>query len=118
MVVVWYYKTNTMSANQLNREILLIKGTSFTTKELSGNIPGGVGGQNFMKGLEHACWAGLLCDLLPKIAKDRDTGTDSYTWHVLTARHFLLICQGEIPGPVESATSVDPHLFTPMLILN
>ena len=103
-----------MRTNQLNREVLLIKGTAFATKELSG----GVEGQNFLKNLEQACWAGLLCDLLPGIAKDRDTGTDSYTWHVLTARHFLLLCVGEIPGPVESATSVDPHLFAPTLILN
>lgn len=107
-----------MSANQLNREILLMKGTSFTTQELSGNIPGGVAGQNYLKELEQACWGGLLCDLMPGIAKDQITGTNSYTWHVLTAHHFLLICQGEIPGPVESATSVDPHLFAPTLILN
>lgn len=107
-----------MIANHLNREILLIKGSRFATQELSGNRPGGVAGQNFLKELEQVCWAGLLCDLLPGIAKHCDTGTDSHTWHILTARHFLLICVGEIPGPVESATSVDPHLFTPMLILN
>ena len=104
----------------INQEILLFAGTSFSRQEFcskgdSGNRPANY---SLVKELERACWAGMLCKLLPELTTDPFSSGKMFVWNVLNAEHFLLVNQGTYPCPVEIENSVDPHLFLLSLHLN
>ena len=104
----------------INQEILLFAGTSFSRQEFcnkddSGNRPANY---SLVKELEKACWAGMLCKLLPELTTDHFSSGKMFVWNVLNAEHFLLVNQGTYPCPVEIENSVDPHLFLLSLHLN
>lgn len=97
----------------INQEIILFAGTSFSRQEFCSKNDSGNGQPNYslIEELERACWAGMLCELLPELTTNPFSGCKMFIWNVLNAGHFLLVNQGTYPHPVETETSVDPHLF-------
>ena len=111
---------NTMKQITINQEILLFAGTSFSRQEFCSKNTSSNGAANYslIEELERACWAGMLCELLPELTTNPFSDCKMFIWNVLTAKHFLLVNQGTYPQPVESKTSVDPHLFLLSVHLN
>jgi hypothetical protein len=103
----------------INQEILVFGGTHFSRQEFCSEKASGSGPTTYssIEELERACWAGILCEILPELTKPA-SGCKLFIWNVFTAEHFLLINQGTYPRPVESETSVDPHLFILSVHLN
>ncbi|MGZ8550858.1 MAG: hypothetical protein ACXWV2_09360 [Chitinophagaceae bacterium] len=97
----------------INQEIILFAGTSFSRQEFCNKKEPGYRAANYslIEELERACWAGMLCELLPEISTAPVSGCKMFVWNVLNAENFLLVNQGTYPCPVETETSVDPHLF-------
>lgn len=102
-----------MKPSIANQEILLFTGTSFSKKELcekTGTSERMIGYPQVSQ-LEKACWAGLLEATLPELKHGFPATDRMFIWNVLCSRHFVLVSQGTRPVPVNTATSVDPHLF-------
>ena len=109
-----------MKPISINQEILLFAGTSFSRQEFCNKTEPGYRAANYslIEELERACWAGMLRELLPEITTAPVSGFKMFVWNVLNAEHFLLVNQGTYPYPVETETSIDPHLFLLSIHLN
>lgn len=108
-----------MKHTTINQEILLFSGSSFSRQEFcskndTANRPVNY---SFIEELERACWAGFLYEVLPELYPPF-SGSKMFVWNILTTNHFLLVNQGTYPQPVETETSVDPHLFLLSVHLN
>ncbi len=103
-----------------NQEILLFTNTCFSNRELcNGDTNNNTPETNsYREELEKACWAGILFEMLPELTAYSISGCKMFIWNILTAGHFILVNQGSYPHPVESETSVDPHLFLGSFHLN
>ena len=95
-----------------NQEILLFTNTCFSNRELCNlDNNNGPDTNSYTEELEKACWSGMLFEMLPELTASSFCGCKMFIWNILTAGHFILVNQGSYPHPVESETSVDPHLF-------
>ena len=102
-----------MKPSMISQEVLLFTGTSFSKKEFCGLDPfnNRSGSHSLVEALENACWTGMLYEMLPELSTCTLCDMKIFIWNILSAKHFILICQGTHPQPVTNETSVDPHLF-------
>jgi hypothetical protein len=106
-----------MKTTSTQQEILLITGTSFSSRQYYQKTEQGKNDLNEKENLEEACWNGLLQYLLPEIylqAEDKNL----YLWKIKEAASFIEIELGELPEEKESYFSIDPYSFLPMRSLS
>jgi len=100
-----------MKTNPLQQEILLITGTTFTSRQLVENDNAGEPAHDEKERLTEICWNGLLSEMLPELYRQIDGGKRLFLWCVLEGDSFLGLSLGESPEPKEGYYSIDPHFF-------
>jgi hypothetical protein len=107
-----------MKTNSTQQEILLITGTSFSSRQCYQKEDEANENQLTEKQqLEEACWNGLLEYLLPEIYLHADD-KKLYLWQIKEAASFIEIELGEQPEEKENYFSIDPYSFLPMRSLS
>ena len=113
-------KSKIMKTKNTNQEILLFTGTSFSNRQYSIKDPDGKEGTEStpIENLEKACWAGMLCEVLPELVGCPSANNKIFIWHILSAEHFLRISMGPYPALMENESSIDPYFFLPAACRN
>ena len=109
-----------MKSKNTNQEILLFTGTSFSNRQFSmkdNNEKEGTASSP-IENLEKACWAGMLCEVLPELVGCPSADNKIFIWHILSAEHFLRISMGPYPALIENESSIDPYFFLPSACRN
>src|SRR3954449_5965306 len=99
-----------METNSVQQEILLIKNTSFSQRQLfehdrlenRQNL-------SHAEWLEAACWSGWLDAMLPEIVDTSVTGKSLYLWQIMQAKSFLSIELCESPHTIDVQYSINPY---------
>lgn len=108
-----------MKTNSVQQEILLVTGTSFSSRQcLEKDDLGSQSNLSEKQLLEEACWNGLLPEMLPEIYEQSGADTKLYLWQIREAKSFIEIELGELPEEKESYLSIDPYLFLPVQFLS
>jgi hypothetical protein len=99
----------TNSTNSTQQEILLVTGTSFSSR-LSYQKEGDTGRLSQKQQLEEACWNGMLGELLPEICHPNPFQR-MIVWKIREALSFLELDLGEFPASKDQQLSIDPYCF-------
>ena len=107
-----------MKTNSTQQEILLVTGTSFTSREFFETSDG----LNYnhlpeKEKLKVACRNGLLPDMLPEIFELPSVNKKLYLWEMREGSLFIELKLGEIDLELEKQFSIDPYSFLPMQLL-
>ena len=101
-----------MKKNSTQKEILLITGTSFSSRQLCERNDGGNSKSlSEIEQLEEACWNGLIHEMLPEIFEQGEGSTNLYLWQIKTASHFLELELGQSYQTTDAYFSIDPYCF-------
>jgi len=101
-----------MGKNSIYHEVLLIRGTSFVTEELSRKDDARHNTDLFdNERLEEACWNGMVQTKLPEIFLEVPDGKCLFLWQIKEAESFLVLELGETPSGVDGHSSIVPYLF-------
>ena len=101
-----------MKTNTAQQEILLMTGTSFSSRAWCDKEDNG--DQNNTspeERLKQACWNGLLSEMLPEICKPFIGEKKLFLWQVKEAHSFIELDLGEEPGETEKYFSINPYSF-------
>src|SRR4051812_16639712 len=101
-----------MKTNAAQQEILLIKDSSFSHRQLLAKDTF----ENWQKmphdeQLEVACWNGWLNATLPEIVDTSATGEKLYLWEIMQAKSLLNIELCEYPKMLDIQYSINPYVF-------
>jgi len=99
-----------MKTNSTHQEILLVTGTSFSTRTWCEKEPGRQKELSEREQLEEVCWNGLLYELLPEVdlhEKDKKL----FVWNIREAKAFIEVELGEAPQHADGQVSIDPYQF-------
>jgi hypothetical protein len=101
-----------MAKNYVQVEILLVTGTSFSTRNwVSKDENPTAPTQPEIERLEEACWNGMFRTMLPELWIDPPNDGILYLWEVRQAESFLQLELSEIPLPIDPRRSITPHSF-------
>jgi len=101
-----------MERHSAYQEVLLIRGTSFVTEELSRKDDARNDDHLFdNERLEEACWNGMVQARLPEIFLEVPDGEGFFLWTIKEAESFLVLELGEAPTGVDGYSSIVPYLF-------
>ena len=106
-----------MKTNSTQQEILLITGTSFSSRQCYQIDENNQNNLTEKEQLEEACWNGLLQNMLPEIY-EHPVGKKLYLWQIKEAASFIEIELGELPEEKENHLSIDPYSFLPIRLLS
>ena len=107
-----------MEPQTTQQEILLITGTSFSSRQCyQKEDPGNPDHLTEIEQLEEACWNGQLQEMLPEIC-EQSANKKIYLWQIKEAYSFIEIELGELPEEKEKYFSIDPYTFLPMRLLS
>jgi hypothetical protein len=99
-----------MERNATQKEILLMTGTSFSSRNYTDKTgTDHTGALSERERLEEACWNGLLKEILPEIFNLTDKKL--YLWQIREADAFIELELGEAPPVKENQFSLDPYSF-------
>ncbi len=101
-----------MKTNAAHKEILLMTGTSFSSRPWCEKD--GDGKQNNSSPedrLKEACWNGIITEMLPEICKSSDGEKKLFIWQVREANSFIELDLGEAPAETEKYYSINPYSF-------
>jgi hypothetical protein len=108
-----------MKANSTQQEILLVTGTSFSSRQFCETSDGiNYSHLTEKEKLEVACWNGLLPEMLPEIFKQHCVSKKLYLWEIREASSFIELELGEKYLEFEKEFSIDPYSFLPLRILS
>jgi hypothetical protein len=108
-----------MKTNFTQQEILLMTGTSFSSRQwCEKNDQDSQNRLTEKEQLEEACWNGLLPEMLPEIYGQTCGKTKLYLWQIREAVSFIEIELGELPADKEKYFSIDPYSFLQMQSLS
>ena len=108
-----------MKTNFAQQEILLMTGTSFSSRQwCEKNDQDNQNQLTEKEQLEEACWNGLLPEMLPEIYGQTCGKTKLYLWEIREAVSFIEIELGELPTEKEKYFSIDPYSFLQMQSLS
>lgn len=105
-----------MKTNFTQQEILLLTGTSFSSRQCYQKDD-----KDYQKPLTEkqqlaeACWNGLLRDMLPEVYEKNEI---LYLWQIRETNAFIEIELGELPEEMEKYFSIDPYSFLPWHFLS
>src|SRR3981081_2228576 len=101
-----------MKKNSTQKEILLITGTSFSSKQLcEKNDDGNPKSLSEIEQLEEACWNGLIHEMLPEVFGEPAKTKSLYLWHITQGASFLELDLSEFPVSKDKYFSIDPYTF-------
>jgi hypothetical protein len=108
-----------METNSTQQEILLITGTTFSSRQLNGIDPS-PDNENMdeMEQLEEACVNGLLPEMLPEICARPADANKMYLWGIKEGESFIELEFSEFPEEADSYFSIDPYSFLSGKIFN
>ena len=98
-----------MNTNSTQREILLMTGTSYLSKEWCGKDES-KSQLSSKEMLEEACWNGLLKDIIPELFR-KEEESNLYLWQIKSGSSFLELEFGEYPDEKDKYFSIDPYSF-------
>ncbi|HUR12178.1 MAG TPA: hypothetical protein VM012_12460 [Flavitalea sp.] len=108
-----------MKKHSTQQEILLLTGTSFSSREICDNSePVNQKRLTEIERLEEACWNGLLAAMLPEIYPEGDAENPIYLWKVREGDSFLEIDLGNIQEEKDNFFSIDPYTFLKTQLLS
>ena len=108
-----------METNSTQQEILLVTGTSFSSREFCENSDGlNYNHLSEKEKLEVACWNGLLPVMLPEIFNQHAVNKKLYLWEIREGISFIELELGEKYLEFEKEFSIDPYSFLPLQILS
>ena len=108
-----------MKTNFTQQEILLVTGTSFSSREFSETTDGiNYNHLTEKEKLEVACWNGLVPEMLPEIFKQHSVNKKLYLWEIREASSFIELELGEKYIEFEKQFSLDPYSFLPLQIMS
>jgi hypothetical protein len=100
------------------QEILLMTGTSFTSRQTCENAADDNGQYlSEIEQLEDACCNGLLPEILPEICEAHQTD-NLFLWQIKENKSCLGIELGEYPEIMEKTYCIDPYSFIELLSMN
>jgi len=100
-----------MKPTTSHQEILLFTGTTLASREFSSREENNNKAYSAAEELEKACWAGLLCELLPEVMNNTGVKSDSFIWNILNGKNFLYITMGPHPVVADNETTIDPYFY-------
>lgn len=102
----------------LHQEILLMTGTSFSSRQCLQKMEGDRQSFDESEQLQEACWNGQLSEMLPEICQLFAGDKILYLWQIKQNKSSLEIILGETPDEMEKEFSIDPYSFLSVQILN
>jgi hypothetical protein len=101
-----------MKTNAAQQEILLIKYSSFSQRQLlAKNTSEDSQKLDPDEQLEAACWNGWLNAMLPEIVDTSATGEKLYLWQIMQAKSLLNIELCESPQMQDIQYSINPYVI-------
>lgn len=100
-----------MKTPNMQKEILLLTGTSFVKKECSHAEKSGLQENTQQQMLEDACWSGRLPEILPEVLNDLDNNRQLYLWLIRQGAAYIQLELCEEPLIIDREYSLDPYLF-------
>jgi hypothetical protein len=100
-----------MGRNSTQREILLLTGTSFSSRQWSEKDESEKKAMSDVERLQDACWYGLVKDILPELFREDSEINKIYLWQILEGKSFLELDMGETPFKKDGFYSIDPYSF-------
>jgi hypothetical protein len=108
-----------MGAKNLQIEVLLLTGTTFSSENLCKKDDSSRKNHLTEKEqLGEACWNGLLQTMLPEIYLEPSNLGILYIWQINEAASFLELELAEFPAPIDKQFSIAPHSFLSTQSLN
>lgn len=100
-----------MKTNSTQQEILLMTGTTFSSKCWEKNEPDKRENLTEKEQLEEACWNGMLYEMLPEICSQEEGDEKMYLWQIKEGASFIELELGAFPEEKEVHFSIDPYSF-------
>jgi len=101
-----------MKPNFTSQEILLVTGTTFSSRQYSKNDENGkTSNSNQEEMLQEACWNGLIGEMLPEISIN-DPKDPLYLWKLHVGRSFIELELGKMPEAFEHYFSINPYYLS------
>ena len=101
-----------MTTNSIQQELLLITGTTFSSRQCCGKDEAENSGHlSENDQLQEACWNGLLKEMLPELFEQAASSKSFYLWQIREAESFLEIELGEFPTERDKHFSINPYAF-------
>ena len=101
-----------MESNFTQQEILLITGTSFSSRQwCEKDSSDDKQRLTEMERLEDACWSGLVKEMLPELFRGADNSKKMFLWKICEGKSFLELDLGESPFEKDKVYSIDPYIF-------
>ncbi|MDQ6844505.1 MAG: hypothetical protein M3Z92_09160 [Bacteroidota bacterium] len=108
-----------MKTTSTQQEILLVTGTSFSSREFCETSDGfNYNHLSEKEKLEVACWNGLLPVMLPEIFNQFSVSKKLYLWEIREGASFIELELGDIHLEFEKLYSIDPYSFLPLQIMS
>lgn len=108
-----------MKTNSIQKEILLITGTSFCSRQFCETMDGiSYSHLTEKEKLEVACWNGLLPEMLPEVFEQPHLNKKLYLWEIKEGASFIDLELGETHLRLEEQYSIDPYSFLPLQVLS
>ncbi len=108
-----------MKTYSTQKEILLITGTSFSSRQFCETTDGINYHQLTEKEkLELACWNGLLPEILPEVFEQHLLNKKLYLWEIKEGASFIDVELGERHLKLDEQYSIDPYSFVPLQALS
>jgi hypothetical protein len=107
-----------MKTNSIQQEILLMMGTTFSSRQLCEKDPGKQNNLTEKEQLEEACWNGLLQEMLPGIWEQPVGNKKLFLWEIREGKSFIELELGEIPEEKDKQFSIDPYSFMHLQLLS
>jgi len=100
-----------MKQQSIQQEILLVLGTSFSSREFAEKDDSNEISYSEKEKLERACWNGLLREMLPEIFDDADSYEKLHLWRIKSTSYILELDLGLIQELSDASYSIDPYSF-------
>jgi hypothetical protein len=104
-------KTKIMKTDSTQQEILLVMGTSFSSREWSFKDNDNKNYFTEREQLEEACYNGLLEEILPEVFMQMPAEKKLYLWDIKEGNSFIELELGEVPKEMDNRYSIDPYSF-------
>ena len=98
-----------MKTNSTQREILLMTGTTYLSREWCGRDEN-KSQLSPKEMLEEACWNGLIKEIIPELFR-KEEENNLYLWQIKSGSSFLELDLAEYPEEKDKYFSIDPYSF-------
>ena len=101
-----------MESRFTNQEILLLTGTSFSSRQwCEKDATEDKKMLTEKERLEEACWYGLVKEMLPELFSKIEDEKKMFLWQISEGNSFLELDLGETPFEKDRNYSIDPYEF-------